>query len=73
MCSCHCQLLLCNCSLPAVAQLYELVYSGYLDGDMERKYWITPGEHYAVEVHCEDPCMELSQRQVWTWAKHAWE
>ena len=31
---------------------------------MERKYWITPGESYCVEMVCSDPCVEMNIRQV---------
>lgn len=51
------------------AELYQPCYEGQLEPDMERSLWINPGDSYAVEVHCTDPCLELSMRQarVCTW------
>ena len=34
------------------------------EGGLERKYWITPGESYCVEMLCSDPCIEIDLRQV---------
>ena len=46
-------------------EVYVPYIRGKLQADMERELWITPGERYAVEVTCDDPCLELTLRQVW--------
>lgn len=45
-------------------EVYVPYIRGKLQADMDRELWITPGERYAVEVTCDDPCLELSLRQV---------
>ncbi|GAX81428.1 hypothetical protein CEUSTIGMA_g8858.t1 [Chlamydomonas eustigma] len=45
-------------------EVFVPIYKGRLNEGLDRQHWITPGERYAVEVLCEDPCLELTLRQV---------
>eukprot|EP00955_Chlamydomonas_euryale_P043622 352650-Chlamydomonas_euryale.AAC.3 len=46
----------------------EVVASGRLSHDMERRFWMVPGERYAVEVACEEPCLKVGFQHMWVWA-----
>ena len=47
-------------------EVYVPYVRGLLQPEMDRELWINPGDRYAVEVVCEDPCLEMTLRQVRT-------